>query len=243
MRIRNWERFQQYKDREPKWIKIYRELLDDVDWFDLDGDTAKLLVNLWLLAAATGMDGSLPSVRTIAFRLRMTEKQVRTGISKLSQWIVEDDTDLYRPVQERTPEKETDTETELEEEKDTPLPPKGEKRSHPMPPDWRPSLETRAYGEALGLRPIDITDMAEDMRLWALSAGGKNTLKKNWDLAFKGWMRRARGKLNGHGPPRNGTYKHSTLMQAGKDLIDEFRERDEAAIIDFKPHLRIAQGD
>lgn len=43
--------------------------------------------------------------------------------------------------------------------------------------------------------------MAESMRLWAMSASGSNTLKKDWDLAFKAWMRRERTKPNGHAPP------------------------------------------
>ena len=57
MRIKNWERFQHFKDRRPPWIKLYRELLDDPDWHDLAGDDAKFLVMLWLIAS--GDHGSL----------------------------------------------------------------------------------------------------------------------------------------------------------------------------------------
>ena len=35
LRIRNWENFQQYKDRDPKWIKLHRTLLEDYDFCKL----------------------------------------------------------------------------------------------------------------------------------------------------------------------------------------------------------------
>ena len=30
MRIKNWNRFQHFKDRKPPWIKLYRDILDDL---------------------------------------------------------------------------------------------------------------------------------------------------------------------------------------------------------------------
>ena len=44
IRIRNWKQFQHFKDRKPLWIKLYRDLLDNVDWHELPGDDAKALV-------------------------------------------------------------------------------------------------------------------------------------------------------------------------------------------------------
>ena len=29
LRVRNWERYQHYKERNPPWIKLYVELLDE----------------------------------------------------------------------------------------------------------------------------------------------------------------------------------------------------------------------
>jgi ribosomal protein L12E/L44/L45/RPP1/RPP2 len=49
--VRNFERFQHYKDRSPPWIKLYNELLDDYS-FALLPDASKLhLVAIWLLAS------------------------------------------------------------------------------------------------------------------------------------------------------------------------------------------------
>lgn len=49
--VKNFEKFQHYKDRSPPWIKLYNELLDDYD-FGLLPDASKMhLVAIWLLAS------------------------------------------------------------------------------------------------------------------------------------------------------------------------------------------------
>jgi hypothetical protein len=49
--VRNFDRFQHYKDRSPVWIKLYNELLDDYA-FGLLPDASKMhLVAIWLLAS------------------------------------------------------------------------------------------------------------------------------------------------------------------------------------------------
>jgi hypothetical protein len=49
--IRNWERFQHYKDRQPSWIKVYCELLDDPNFGRLTHTERSTLLGLWLLYA------------------------------------------------------------------------------------------------------------------------------------------------------------------------------------------------
>lgn len=82
-RVRNWSKFQHFKDRRPPWIKLYRDLLDDRAWHAMDGDLARFLVNLWMLASEDQeQHGDLPPVNDIAWRLRVDEIQA-------SQWLVE----------------------------------------------------------------------------------------------------------------------------------------------------------
>ena len=91
-RIKGWAKFQHFKDRRPPWIKLYREILEDPDWHDLDGDTAKVLVALWLLASEDeDQEGKLPEARRLAFRLRMSETKITQALSKLSHWLEQDD--------------------------------------------------------------------------------------------------------------------------------------------------------
>ena len=94
MRIKNWEEYQHYKDRDPKWIKLYRRLLDDLEWHKLDPIAAKILIMLWLIASET--EGELPDTQNIAFRLRLPEKTIESAISKLNHYLVRDDTDLVQ---------------------------------------------------------------------------------------------------------------------------------------------------
>lgn len=91
-RVKNWKKFQHFKDRKPPWIKLYRDLLDDPDWHELSGDEAKALVMIWLVASEN--DGNLPDNRKLAFRLRIDERQVETLLKYcLSHWLDRDDTE------------------------------------------------------------------------------------------------------------------------------------------------------
>jgi hypothetical protein len=56
--VKNFDRFQHYKDRSPPWIKLYNELLDDYEFARLQ-DASKLhLILIWLLASRS--DNKLP---------------------------------------------------------------------------------------------------------------------------------------------------------------------------------------
>ena len=117
LKIKNWHKFQHFKDRKPPWIKLYRDVLDDVDWHELDPLAAKCLVMLWLIASED--DGKLPSIRTLAFRLRLSESQAKSMISKLNHYLEQDDINLISErYQNDAPETETETEIETETEKE-----------------------------------------------------------------------------------------------------------------------------
>ena len=116
--IKNWNRFQHFKNRKPPWIKLYRDLLDDPNWNRLDGTSAKVLVMLWLLASEK--EGNLPDIPTLAFRLRMNEAQIKKAIADLSPWLRQDDINMISSrYQHDTPERETEGEEERELETET----------------------------------------------------------------------------------------------------------------------------
>jgi hypothetical protein len=85
LRIKNWSQFQHFKDRRPPWIKLYREILDDIEWHELDPQAAKVLVMLWLIASES--EGNLPDTKKLAFRLRLSESRTSDLLSKLSHWL------------------------------------------------------------------------------------------------------------------------------------------------------------
>jgi hypothetical protein len=130
MKIRNWSKFQHFKDRKPPWVKLYRDVLDDMEWYELDPLASKVLVMCWLIASED--EGRLPNTKTLAFRLRMTEKQTLDCLNKLSHWLEQDDIDLIsEQYQTDSLETERETETKKETKSDTAI----------VLPDWMP-LET-----------------------------------------------------------------------------------------------------
>lgn len=92
LRVKNWHKFQHFKDRRPLWVKLYRDLLDDIEWHELDPVAAKALVMIWLIASES--EGALPGNKELAFRLRLSEKQTKTVVSNLSHWLDQDDIKL-----------------------------------------------------------------------------------------------------------------------------------------------------
>lgn len=90
LRVRNWERFQHYRDRRPPWVKFYVELLDDSEIRALPLPTRFLLCQLLLLAARH--DNAIANdFEAIANDLRMKPEDVREGLAKLltMRWLQE----------------------------------------------------------------------------------------------------------------------------------------------------------
>lgn len=80
-RIVNFRKFQNFHDRKPPWIKLYRDLLDNIDWFRLSSVASKSLINLWLLGSESF--GNLPQDSEIAFRLRLSIKELESIMQEL----------------------------------------------------------------------------------------------------------------------------------------------------------------
>jgi hypothetical protein len=79
--IKNWEKFQHYKDRSPPWIKLHRELLDDYEFSCLQDASKAHLMLLWLLASQ--LDNKIPNdQRWLKNRLGLT---VNIDVKELMQ--------------------------------------------------------------------------------------------------------------------------------------------------------------
>lgn len=58
-KIKNWDKFQHYKNRQPPWIKLHRELLNNYEFSCLQDASKMHLMMIWLLASQT--DNKLPA--------------------------------------------------------------------------------------------------------------------------------------------------------------------------------------
>ena len=121
MKIKNWTKFQHFKDRKPPWVKLYRDLLDDIEWHELDPVAAKVLTMLWLIASED--DGNIPELKILSFRLRMPLKTTKDCITKLNHWLEQDDINVIsNGYQSDSLETETETERETKKEKEEDAP-------------------------------------------------------------------------------------------------------------------------
>lgn len=122
-RVKNWGEYQQYKDRNPMWIKLHSDLLDDPDYHALPAEQAKYLILIWLAASRHKANGELPAPKKLAYQLHITEEKLMSILAGLSHWIVQNDTEPYRTVQNRIPEERRGEREETETE--PPLTPPG----------------------------------------------------------------------------------------------------------------------
>ncbi len=80
---KSWNEFQHYKDREPSWIKLHKNLLTNYEFICLPVASKALAPMLWLLASEY-KDGIIDaSLDKIAFRLSMTRGDLADALSPL----------------------------------------------------------------------------------------------------------------------------------------------------------------
>lgn len=86
LRVRNWEKFQHYKDRRPPWIKFYVELLDD-EAHRLTDKQFGQLAKLFLLAARTD-NAILNDPVIIAHQIGTTVKDLELDVLIQKKYLV-----------------------------------------------------------------------------------------------------------------------------------------------------------
>jgi len=70
--VKDFERFQHYKDRAPPWIKFYASVLDNYEYGCLQDASKSHLMGIWLLASK--MENKVPAdAEWIAKRIQATE--------------------------------------------------------------------------------------------------------------------------------------------------------------------------
>lgn len=88
--VKGWSEFQHYKHRKPPWIRLYRRLLDDIEWHRLPVASRALAPMLWLLASETQNGVIDGDSEAIAFRLRYASKDFEEALKPLISggWII-----------------------------------------------------------------------------------------------------------------------------------------------------------
>ena len=107
---KNWVKFQHYKDRNPPWIKLHRDLLIDKEFMRLPLASKALAPMLWLLASED-VDGIFEAdIDQLEFRLRLSQKELKDGLKPLidNGFFLDASTMLAVSLQDAIPETETE---------------------------------------------------------------------------------------------------------------------------------------
>lgn len=128
IRIREWAKYQHYKDRNPPWIKLYREMISSRFWVECSDASRVLAVASMMLAAAT--DNKIPASKVYIRRVAYLNQDPDYSELIATQFVeiiddkgkvIKDASTLLasckQSVQNARPETETETEGEKETQK------------------------------------------------------------------------------------------------------------------------------
>lgn len=203
--VTNFEKYQHYKDRSPKWIKLYLTLLDDNDFAALADDQKWHLVGIWLMAARIG--NRLPyDPEFIGARIGASKYVNLDDLAKAGWLAVEADTVFYgtpqasvqidtelaehgaASVENRTLERETERQVTRDIGKS-----EKQNRAHSLPDDWSLTDDlAKAAAEARrenGMSPINVTLAATRFKNhWLGIASTARGRKTNWRRTWINWV-------------------------------------------------------
>lgn len=122
-RIKNWNKFQHYKDRKPPWIKLHLALLHEVDYLALTDKGKITLIHCWMAAGELWKPDKeteplLPSDGKLLKTLLKLEGNLRINEVKLSGYLIHVPNDYNNLIDKdaSTMLSECYTETEVETE-------------------------------------------------------------------------------------------------------------------------------
>lgn len=185
LQVKNWEQFQHYKERNPPWIKLHRDLLRNYDFICLQ-DASKLhLMLIWLLASQ--LDNKIPAdenyIKTqIGVNTKINFKEL---IDK--GFLVDASNTLAGRKQSAIPETEAyskETEAEIESAREPRK--KSISRKTRLPEDWILPQEWGEWAETQGLSGDEILIQAEKFKDRQQSQGAAYS---DWQATWRNWIR------------------------------------------------------
>lgn len=183
-RVKNWQRFQHYKDRNPPWIKLHYELLTSSDWVTLS-DASKLLAIVCMLIASRN-EGNVPDdpnyLKRVAYLDKMPDLKPLIKCGFLEN-VLADDSCCYEAQANATTETETETETKRS---------RGSRFALQDPPsEWIMFCMTQRPELNAGI----VFDSFRDY--WVAQPGQKG-VKTDWFATWRNWVRNQKSTQGGN---------------------------------------------
>jgi hypothetical protein len=226
--IKNWERYQHYKNRNPPWIKLHTRLLNDRDFIMLSLSDKGLLMQLWILASEK--EGQIPfDLEEIKFRLRDKNIKIEDINLLISKKFLRLCKQPLACDNKKCSETETETETELLLSKDNNCPQEPAdvkiKNKIPICPQkeivelWKKIMPELPHPKSWdGAREVNLkTRWRESPERWKLE----------WWERFFNYIRKS-PFLMGHIPPKPGYQQFYVKLDwiVNKSHFEKIREGD-----------------
>jgi hypothetical protein len=190
--VLGWDRHQHYKDRDPPWVKLYRDLLTSESWV-LGTDTSRLVQVASVLLAAR-YSNQIPLqwnlIRKVA-SLDCSEKEFNAAVSHLCTFKFFEIQDVT-PA-EGVPEQSASTvlatctsETEAEKSREEADKKRAKARpSKRCPQEFQVTEDLMAWAEQK-VPGLDVAAETERFRDWEFAKP-----RSDWPATWREWMRKA----------------------------------------------------
>jgi hypothetical protein len=212
--IRNWEQYQHYKDRNPPWIKLYREIMWSRDWVNWD-DASKLLAIVCMMLASEN-DGLIPNDIGFIRRRAYLEKSpnlkplITSGFLVDASDMLASCTQMLDQRQRQSRDSDSNSSVDSEESTSTESTTKGKFE----PPTLE---EVTAYFLEKGVKEAPAIKNAKEFVSFYESKGwmvGKNKMRQ-WRSAVSGWITR-----NNLDTSLKGKWETEDALRRAKELAD-----------------------
>lgn len=190
IRIRNWEKFQHYKDRSPPWIKLHRSILRDYEFSRLS-DASKLLA-FCLMPIAAEQNNRIPcDVEWLKRETGIKGKIQLEPLQAIGFIDVEHNASdsLLGRKQDAMPETEKRRDREETEKR------RGDGASRRCPPDWSPNRELILQ------MAEECPNVDQDFELAQIRDTEFPKPRKDWNAVYRKWMRKEQKKAQQDGKP------------------------------------------
>lgn len=195
IRVMGWEKYQHYKDRNPPWIKLHRELLTSNTWVSLNDASRVLAIAIMVLAAATGNRTKAEPGYLKRVAYLNAEPDLRPLVEVGFIEIIDENGETASNVlagasnlqADARPETEQIQNREEKKEVEARVPRSAPKRGTRIPEDFELSAAGAEFATKLGL---NLQNTLAKFRDHWTAATGQSAIKLDWDAAWRTWCRK-----------------------------------------------------
>lgn len=181
--VKNFEKFQHYKDRKPPWIKLYHETFEDYEFGKLPDASKMHLIAIWSLASR--YNNKIPAdAEWISKRINATEKVDLKALAEAG--FIELDQGCSKTLAKRKQSAMPETEAETDKKENI------EKKSRPTRlPENFPGTDETAWALSRGLSEHQVEREVEKFTEHWGNKSGKGATKLDWSKTWKVWINNA----------------------------------------------------